>query len=636
MSEQVEQVEGSEGSEEPFALSAAQSTAKKGRAKGSEAFGLGRRYQQGVSRDQVMLLPPSVEDYVAEDNLVRALDAYVDGLDLVALGFSNASGALSAGRPAYHPGDLLKLYLYGYLNRVRSSRRLQAECRRNLELIWLLRGLRPNYHSIADFRKDNAKALRATCRDFVLLCGQLGMIDGKRIGIDGSFLNASASDASIKTKKQLEAQCAAIERDIERYEQQLDRQDADESDSDASETVTAQQLQALKALAEEKREQIAQLTKDGETQVSRTDPDARRMRKNGQKVTGYNVQGVVDDKHKLVITHEVTNAGNDLGQLVPMIEQAQGVLAEIAATTSNPAPATAQALAEETPTSGERTEAPAAEPAPPSAAPAPPEVLADAGYCTASDIAACQARGIPIYVPIPDRQDRSAKTRGALASSQFRYDPDADCYHCPGGHTLTRLGKPLMRNAGVHQRYRSKAKTCADCALRAQCLSAKANTREIERSEHAEALERHRAHMQSPQAQDKMHQRAGLCEHPFGTLKRWLGWDHFLVRGFEKVRGEMALLINCYNLRRVLSILGIKAFIAICQQRREARRAASHGKNIFQPLSMPLRRSQRIFERFDRLRTMLGILRPGARSRVHGARQPALRLACERFNWAAE
>jgi transposase len=516
-----------------------------------------------------MLLPPSVEDYVGADNLVRAIDAYVESLDLAALGFSYAAGALSAGQPAYHPGDLLKLYLYGYLNRVRSSRRLEGECRRNLELIWLLNGLTPSYHTIADFRKDNAKALRATCRDFVALCGELGMIGGKQVGLDGSFFHASASEASVKTKTQLESELAALSRDIERYHQELDGHDADEAGAAENARATAAQLEALKARAERRREQIEQLTTAGETQCSRTDPDARRLRKNGQKVTGYNVQSVVDAEHKLIITHEVTNAGNDLGQLVPMIGQAQAVLAEIA-----PSPdGVATAASSEEPAAGQGL-----------------EVLADAGYFTEGNIAACQSRGLCVYIPISESKGNRAEHRGLLATSAFPYDAEQDCYHCPGGQRLERRGKPVTRNGVERQRYRSTSKACAACQLQAQCLSPRQSCREIERSEHTEALERHRAHLQSSQAQDKLRARSALCEHPFGTLKRWLGWDHFLVRGFERVRGEMALLVQCYNLRRLLSILGIAGFIEVCRQRRQA---GLQGEALMLLLFPPLRCSQR-------------------------------------------
>lgn len=569
-------VERSEGVEEAFALSPPAQGAGQQLSKSRNDRGYGRRYKQGSARRQAMLLPPSVDDYVGAENLVRAIDGYVDSLELAQLGFSCAAGVVSAGQPAYHPGDLLKLYLYGYLNRVRSSRRLEAECSRNLELMWLLNGLTPSYHTIADFRKDNAEALRATNRDFVALCRELGMIGGKRIGIDGSFFNASASDGSVKTKKQLESELATISRDIERYHQELDNQDVGEADGSHSAQVTEAQLQALKARAERRREQIAQLTANKETQLSTTDPDARRLRKNGQKVTGYNVQSVVDGEHKLILTHEVTNAGNDLGQLVPMIAQAQAVLRQNA-------PLGCAAVVASSEHSDDTTTVPAQG----------LEVLADAGYYTEGDIAACQDRGISVYVPIPEHTGNSAERRGLLPTGQFHYDKEQDCYHCPGGQRLNPVGKPVRRNGVARQRYRSKVKVCAGCALRTQCLGEQSGARrEIERSEHAEAVKNHRARMHNTQA--KMRERAALCEHPFGTLKRWLGWDHFLVRGFAKVRGEMALLVQCYNLRRLLSILGIEEFMALCKRRQERRQ----GDGLLPLFCLSMRRHQPAYAPF--------------------------------------
>ncbi len=235
----------------------------------------GRRYKQGADSAQPMLLPPNVDDYVAAGNPVRAIKAYVDTLDFEALQFNHAGGELTAGQPAFDPADLLELYLHGYLNRVRSSRRLEAECMRNLEVIWLLNGLRPGYHTIADFRKDNADALKAVNRDFVQLCRELGLFGGKLVGIDGSFFNGNASHASVKTKKQLEAELAATERDIERHQREFDHNDTAEADLPGDATASAERLDALKARARKKTEQLQQLDKDGETQLSRTDPDAR-------------------------------------------------------------------------------------------------------------------------------------------------------------------------------------------------------------------------------------------------------------------------------------------------------------------------------------------------------------------------
>jgi transposase len=523
------------------------------------AGGRARRYKEGLSLRQPLLLPACVDDYVRADHPVRAIAAYVDTLDLEALGFRHAGGACRAGQPAYAPGDLLKLYLYGYQQRVHSSRRLAVECERNLEVMWLLNGLRPNYHTIADFRKDNPRALRAANREFVLLCRDLGLIDGTRVGVDGSFFNGSASDASVKTRKQLQAELTALEQDIERYLEASEREDAREAGTDESPTVSATQLEALQAQAQRRREQLEQLAATGETQISTTDPDARRLSKNGQKVTGYNVQNVVDAQHHLILAHEVTHAGNDQGQLVPMAEQAREILA-------------------------------AAHGTEPALAPASLEVLADAGYFTGADIAACEPRGIVPYVPIP-QQRGPAPRADRLCVEAFTYDPEQDVYHCPGGSTLSPLGQTESRSGVDYRRYRSRVSQCRSCPLRAQCLPPAGKRREILRSEHAEAVERHRARMAA--APGIMRERAALCEHPFGTLKRWLGWDHFLVRGFDKVRGEMAMTVHSYNFHRVLNILGVAAFIAYCQERRRAKSLAT---GLFVALCGLIGRVLRAFE----------------------------------------
>jgi transposase len=525
-----------------------------------------RRYKEGLSAEQPLLLPPSVDDYVPAGHPVRAIAAYVDTLDLAALGFRHAGGERSAGQPAYAPGDLLKLYLYGYPHRVHSSRRLAAECARNLEVMWLLGGLRPNYHTIADFRKDNAAALKAANREFVLLCRELGLIGGTRVGVDGSFFRGNASAGSVRTQKPLQAELAAREREIADYQAALEQGDAREAAGDAAGTVSAEQLAALQARAQHRRAQLEDLAESGATQVADTDPDARRLRKNGQKVTGYNVQTVVDAQQHLILTHEVTNAGNDLGQLLPMAEQARQLLA------AADAPGATQAAQ-------------------------PLEVLADAGYFTESDIAACEPRGIVPYVPIPAKTGPAPRT-GRLGIREFPYDREQDVYHCPGRHVLRPRGKPDTRNGVAYQRYRSRASACRSCPLREQCLPPAGQRREILRSEHAEAVERHRVRMAA--APERMRQRAALCEHPFGTLKRWRGWDHFLVRGFNKVRGEMALIVHSYNFRRVLSILGVAVFIAYCQERRRSR---GPGAGFFAALYSLLERLSRLFwGRTDRWR----------------------------------
>lgn len=542
----------------------------------------GRRYKQGCSREQLMLLPPSVNQYVAEDNPVRAIAAYVDQLDLAALGFANTAGPLSAGQPAYAPGDHLKLYLYGYLNRVRSTRRLALECERNLEVIWLLGGLAPGYRSIGEFRKDNAKALKALARDFVQLCRELKLIGGEQVGIDGSHFKANAGADSVKTEKQLAADLAALEREIECYHTELDATDAAEAEQGAPTRLDPARLEAITERAARLRERLADLARRGETQESRVDPDARRLSKRGRSVVGYNVQTAIDSQHKLILAAELTNAGNDLNQLVPMIEHSRAALG-LADATAPAAPdadpgaapvaaahASAQALAEQPPAE--------AAPTTPAAAPSAvePEYVADTGYFTESGIATCAERGHRVYVSIPNRSS-PAERAGRLPSSDFDYDAEQDCFHCPGGRRLEPYRKPLRRDGGLLQGYASKPGECAGCALRERCLPEKTPRRQLYRSEHAEAVARHRVHMDTPEAKARMRERGALCEHPFGTLKRWFGADHFLLRGLEKAGAELALITHAYNFKRVLSIIGVEDFIAHCAERQRRREGAQGG-----------------------------------------------------------
>lgn len=475
-----------------------------------------RRYKSGLNRRQAMLLPPSVEDYVSEDSLARAIDIDidVDTLDLAALGLRHAEGGLTPGQPAYAPAHLLKLYLYGYLHRIRSSRRLQAEAERNLEIIWLLEGLRPGYRTIAEFRRTNAKALKAANREFVLLCRELDLVGGERLGIDGSHFNANAGDASVKTLTQLEREHAALEREIARYHQELDLADTREDAEAAPTGAVSAKLDELTARQAAKAARIAELKDNGETRISRSDPDARRLKKHGKSTVGDNVQSVVDEKRKLIVAAAATSAGNDIGQLAAMAEAAKGELGI--------------------------TEA---------------EVFADAGYWKEEDIAACE---------------RAVRDAGRLPASAFHDLPGPNVHICPGGEVLHPYGE-VARN-GKTLSYAARAGRCEGGPLAKLCPPEKTPYRQIYRSQLADVVEGHRVRM--AEHAEAMRARAALCEHPFGTLKRWMGWDHFLARGLEKVRFELALLVNCYNFRRVLSILGLDGFRAAC----EARRRRSGGR----------------------------------------------------------
>jgi transposase len=500
-----------------------------------------RTFKSGVSREQVSLLPPRVEDYVAKDNPVRAIDSYVEALDLAALGFRHADrGAKGVGQPPYDPADLLKLYLYGYLNRVRSSRRLEQEAERNLELIWLLGGLRPGYRTIANFRKENAAALKAANRDFVLIVRELGLVGGQAVAIDGAFFHGDASKSSIVTRKRLAAEVAALDRDIEDYSKELDSNDATEAERSpgshdcdgsgggggGSGGDLAQKVAALMVKRAQAQADLDRLDESGLTQLSRTDPDARLLAKSGQTVAGYNVQIAVDDKHKLIVASEVVNDGNDKGQLHEMAKAAK------------------EALGAET-----------------------IEALADTGYYNGTALKACEDDGITAYVPEPDRTARF-EAQGRFSPEDFTYDAAADAYRCPAGELLRPIEGRQRDNAGrLLIRYMSRKAVCDACPMRGRCVTEATPKRSVFRWEHEDVIERHRARM--AKADRPMRRRSGLVEHPFGTLKVRAGYRHFLVRGFDKVRGEWSLMALCYNLARVLSIVGLHRLVAHLAKRSE-------------------------------------------------------------------
>lgn len=493
---------------------------------------MNRSFKVGASREQASFLPPCVEDYVAADNPVRAIEAYVEALDLAKLGFRHAErGGGGAGQPPYHPAGLLKLYLYGYLNQVRSSRRLAREARRNLEVMWLLEGLTPGYRTIGDFRKENWAALKAANRDFVLIARELDLLGGALVAVDGAFFHGDASKASIATKRKLNERLAALEREIEAYGEALQANDAAEEaegwDGDGDGGNPAEKVAALMAKRADALAALDRLKASGETQLSTTDADARLLAKRGQTVAGYNVEIAVDAKHKLIVASAVVNAGNDSGQLYAMAAAAKEALGV------------------------ERLSA-----------------LADCGFYNGEALKACEEDGIVAYVPQPRRSGR-LEAQGRFSHADFAYDAEADAYRCPAGQLLQPT-PGLKRNAGrLERRYVSRKAVCDACRLRLRCVTGKAPTRTVQRWEHQPVLERHRARMRGAGA--LMRRRAGLVEHPFGTLKCRAGYRHFLLRGFDKVRGEWSLMALCYNFARVLKILGLDAFTAYLARRKQER-----------------------------------------------------------------
>jgi transposase len=494
-------------------------------------------FKTGTVRQQAQLLPARIEDYVDRNNAVRAIEAYVGSLDLAKLKFGHAVREVGAGQPPYDPADLLKLYLYGYLNQIRSSRRLEREAGRNVELMWLLRGLRPGYRTIGQFRSDNVGPLKQANRDFVLVLRALDLVGGELVAIDGAFFDGSASKASIVTRKRLDEQLAAVdreiaaveretaavEREIEAYTAALDANDAAEAAEPEAKPRpnedVAGKLAALLAKRKVVAGDVARLEASGQTQLSRTDADARLLSKNGQSVAGYNVQIAVDAEHKLIVACEAVNDGNDTGQLHAM---AQAACAAVGADKL--------------------------------------QAVADCGYFNGEDLKACEDSGIEAFVPEPRRGTRLEKV-GRFGAEAFVYDAEANAYRCPTGEMLHAMaGGKLDQTGKLRVRYASRRLVCSACPKREKCLSPKGTERVIERWEHEDVIERHRRRMASSEAM--MRRRKALAEHPFGTLKCRAGYRHFLMRGFDKVRGELGLMVLCYNFTRVLNIIGLEKLVA--------------------------------------------------------------------------
>ena len=466
----------------------------------------------GLDRSQTLLFPERLEDYIAAENPVRFLDAFVGTLDLHALGFAKAQVA-ETGRPPYDPAALLKLYLYGYLHRVRSSRLLEAECHRNVEVIWLLGKLAPDFKTIADFRKDNLKPLRAVSRQFTVLCQKLELFGGELLAIDGSKFGAvNAREANFNAAK-LEDLIARADARLAEYLKALDEADATEPAAGAlSKTELAGKIAALREKQEWHAELLAQLDAEHK-QISVTDPDTRKMPTAQGMMVGYNAQMAVDAKHKLIAADDVTNAVTDLHQLASVALEAKANLGL------------------------EQT-----------------EVVADAGYYNASEVSRCAEQGITAYVP---KADTSANTaRGLYGKSRFRYDETKDVYVCPAGAELTHRFNTY--ELGRELRY-YRASGCKACALKRQCTRNK-NNRTITREANEGLMEAMALRMKAQPWKFKL--RKTLAEHPFGTIKRWFGYTHFLLKGLEKVRCEWSLTTLAYNLKRVLNLVSFEKLMA--------------------------------------------------------------------------
>ncbi|HKU70610.1 MAG TPA: IS1182 family transposase [Burkholderiales bacterium] len=468
-------------------------------------------YVKGEAPGQSSLFPPSLDELVPEDHPVRVIEAFVGALNLGELGFEHAEAGV-IGRPAYDPADLLKLYLYGYLNRVRSSRRLERECHRNVEVMWLLGKLAPDFKTIAEFRRRNSQAFVRVCRAFVRFCAQAGLLGGELVAIDGSKFKAASSKRGVVTSRQLAEESRKLEARIAQYLKSLDEGDREEREEPIDRQAVAAALDDLRAKKADADTAARLLDALGETQHVAGEPEARLMRTaHGQEVA-YNVQSAVDAKHGLIVHHEVTNAGTDNAQLEPTAKAAQDVLG-----------------------GGDLS------------------VVADAGYSNGTQFEACEAAGITPFVPL----NRAPLHAGGTyyGTTRFQYDPASDTYRCPAGKILSLKQTNPSQMCRI---YAARAKDCAACALKGACT--RAQRRFIQRHWHEAAFDRMQQRLAA--RPDIMRLRRSLAEHPFGQLKRWvLGDGPLLLRGMQGARTEMALAVLARNLKRVMNILGNRKLI---------------------------------------------------------------------------
>jgi transposase len=467
---------------------------------------------KGADRKQATLFPESLDDYVHEESPVRVIDVFVDELDLGGLGFK--AEPADTGRPGYHPALMLKLFIYGYMNRVQSSRRLEREAQRNVELMWLTERLAPDFKTIADFRRDNGRAIRKVCREFVVLCRKAKLFADAFVAIDGSKFKGMNNRDKNFTKAKVKRRFKQIDESIARYlseMESLDRRD-DELAQDKTQHLS-EKIEILKReIAKLKKHEAAMLA-GPDQQLSLTDPDARSMATSGRGtgLVGYNVQAAIDTKHHLIVAHEVTNVGNDRSQLASMGQQAKAAMG-------------AKKL----------------------------KAVADRGYFKGEELKACEDARIETYLPKP--QTSGAQAEGRFGKRDFIYHPNDDQYECPAGErakyrfTRTENGKKIRR-------YWSSA--CPTCSLKSKCTPSP--YRRIVRWEHEAVVERAQARLDKHP--EMMRIRRVTAEHPFGTLKAWAGPQHFKMKTLKHVSTEMSLHVLAYNLKRVINLFGTTGWI---------------------------------------------------------------------------
>ena len=473
-------------------------------------------YVEGISRAQIMLLPEVIDDYITAENPVRFIDAFVEGLNLEELGFKNAI-TKTTGRPPYNPSDLLRLYIYGYLNRIRSSRLLEKETHRNLEVIWLMRKLRPDFKTIADFRKENVKAFKKVFRQFTILCHDLELFAGELVAIDGTKIKGVNNIYRNYPKSLLQKKLKEINKAIEKYLAEIDQTDQKEKYLPSpSDQGLQKKIERLESSKEGYMKMIQEMDETGESQVSLTDPDSRSFPKKFGVTVGYNAQVAVDDKHHLIVEQEVTNSVTDIDQLSSMAIKAKETLG-------------VDKL----------------------------KVVADSGYCNAKEIEACEEANIEAYTPKINTSN--CEKKGLYGKERFRYDAEEDCYYCPAGNKLPFRFKGLekRRNKRRNVLY-YVGESCQTCSEKPLCTESK-DPRRISRCPEEGAIDRMQERIK--QHPEIMKKRTQIAEHPFGSIKFWNHQNYFLMKGLENVKAEFSLSTLAYNIRRVINTIGVHKMI---------------------------------------------------------------------------
>jgi transposase len=462
----------------------------------------------GHSRYQSTLFPEVLDEVVGSDDPVRVIDAFVEGLDLEGLGFSKVA-AEEMGRPPYAPGDLLKLYIYGYLHRVRASRRLEAETRRNVQVMWLLNRLTPSFKTIADFRKDHAEAIVGVCRAFIRFCREQSLFGAELLAIDGTKIAAVASRKQVMTPQRIEKMNAAIDRKIAEYLGSMDEADRQESGSAGKPVDVAAAIEALEAQKERLQAQAQDMAARGLKQLVMTEREAKLMRTPHGHAVAYNAQTAVDAEHKLIVAFDLTNEGNDLQQLHPMAVQGKEAVGADEVT-----------------------------------------VVADVGYSNGEHGARCEQDKVTAIVPRPETVN--PKGSQYFSRDQFSYDRESDSWRCPAGETLS-----LFKTSHTQKKKEYASRACGTCALKARCT----NTARRVIVRHFYEDEREAMHRRAVADPIWMKHRRATVEHPFGTMKWLMAGPRFLVKGLKKAKAELALGVLCYNLKRVTNILGVQALL---------------------------------------------------------------------------